>query len=181
MSNSPSRTPVRNASHSECENVSIGPCGLREWRISTDSPAKDTSTQLPVPEAVLFRHVSGDNSKLVTWSSDEGRRTPLTGESLAVVWNTAFVSAVLAGEHDRWCDPSSKGGYGQGHADMRLVVPSHPQQGLWGSRHERSGMFASGSSTCRSGTGCRLLNRDSSDQGHVSPVRSIRRQVCAGK
>lgn len=132
VSNSPSRTPVRNASHSACENANTGPCGLREWRMSTDSPAKDTSTQLPVPEAVLFRHVSGENSRSVMCSSDEGRRTPLTGESLAVVWSTAYVSAVLAGEHDRWCDPSSKGEHGQGHEDIRLVIPGHPQAGSMG-------------------------------------------------
>jgi hypothetical protein len=42
------------------------------------------------------------------------------------------VAAVLVGEHERWCDPGSKGGYGQGHADIRPVIAKPPASRVYG-------------------------------------------------
>ncbi len=50
--------------------------------MSTDAPAKDTSTQLPAPDAVLFRHVPGSHSKPLICFSDEVVELFRPGESL---------------------------------------------------------------------------------------------------
>ena len=56
---SPARDPTRNAFHSSLENARIGPKGSFESRTSTAAPVMATSTQLPVPLAVLFFHRRG--------------------------------------------------------------------------------------------------------------------------
>jgi len=48
------------------------------------------------------------------------------------MWSTALVSAVLSGEHERWCNPSSKGGDGQGRAGIRPVIPEPPTSRVYG-------------------------------------------------
>ena len=56
---SPARDPTRKAFHSSLENARIGPKGSFESRTSTAAPVMATSTQLPVPLAVLFFHRRG--------------------------------------------------------------------------------------------------------------------------
>lgn len=56
---SPARDPTRNAFHSSLGNARIGPKGSFESRTSTAAPVMATSTQLPVPLAVLFFHRRG--------------------------------------------------------------------------------------------------------------------------
>jgi hypothetical protein len=56
QSNSPRRTPARNAAHSLRVKPTTEPCGCLESRIQTCSPARATSTQPLAPLALLLRH-----------------------------------------------------------------------------------------------------------------------------
>src|SRR5216683_6417338 len=78
LSNSPSRAPPRNASHSWRVNVSTGPPGFLLWRTPTEPPGSSaTSTQLPLEKLrELLTQTGFICSLLVTWPSSCGTRRP---------------------------------------------------------------------------------------------------------
>ena len=61
-SNSPSRTPSRNACHFIIENTNSGPCGSSEFRTATAPPRTATSTQPFTPLCELLRHAARERS-----------------------------------------------------------------------------------------------------------------------
>lgn len=73
--NFPLRAESRNSIHSACVNDSTDPSGSRDCRTRTDSSTNATSTQLPAPDAVLFRHTMPARSKSATLPPPLGSRT----------------------------------------------------------------------------------------------------------
>jgi hypothetical protein len=61
-----SRADVRKTGHAAAETSSTGPSGFFESRISTDPSAAATSTQPPLLDAVLLRHMMQESLRLAT-------------------------------------------------------------------------------------------------------------------